>query len=103
MSLQTVAIVVVIVLGGAFFMWCRVRDMRDDLSWESEPTPQPSYPCDPETCSHEWQVESVNSAEMTIDYCSYGGPDPVGIVTYTHYLCPKCGSYRIEESEPVPL
>ena len=40
---------------------------------------------------------------MVIDYCSYGGPDPVGIVTYTYLYCPKCGAHDVKESSPVPL
>ena len=104
MSPLTVAIVAVVtMLGVVLYAWHRVRDMQDDFSWESEPVPVPSYACDPETCIHEWQVERVDSVEMTIDYCSYGGPDPVGIVTYTYYHCPKCGAHDVKESDPVPL
>lgn len=103
MSLLTVGVVAVVMLGIAFYMWHAIRDREDSCTWESTPVPRPTYECDSEACAHEWEVERVDDVEMTIDYCSYGGPDPVGIVTYTHYYCPKCGSRKVEESDPVPL
>ena len=104
MSPMTMGVVaVVVVLGVALYVWHANRETNVNYSWGSTSVPRPTYECDPETCVHEWVTERVEDVEMTIDYCSYGGPDPVGIVTYTHYYCPKCGAHEVEESEPVPL
>ncbi len=98
-----VAVVVAAVATWGILLFVRSRsaDEGPDEFWESLSAVH--YECDPETCAHEWVVERTEDVEMTIDYCSYGGPDPVGIVTYTYLYCPKCGARDVEESAPVPL
>jgi hypothetical protein len=102
MDALTVGILATVaVLGMAFGLWVHLASRTPARSQVAGAAPV--YECDPETCSHEWVVERVEEVETTIDYCSYGGPDPVGIVTYTYLRCPKCGARDVKESDPVPL
>ena len=101
MDVQTITILgIACALGVAFCLWVQLDGW---LSARRHPYVAPTYECDPETCSHEWEVAEVVEAEETIGYSSTGGADPVGYVTYTHYRCPKCGSTKVEASDPVPL
>jgi len=94
-------LVTVAVLGVAFGLWVHLASRQP--ARRRRAGIEPTYECDPETCAHEWEVERVEDVETTIDYCSYGGPDPLGIVTCTYLFCPKCGARAVEESDPVPL